>query len=116
MKKHKLVLIVLLFFPILVFAGEIPGLYRLNINPSQAVINTGESIRINVDAWAYGGNVANEVVIDMGNGDIVDVDCQSDGHNCSGSTAPVTYKFIQRFIFDFSWSLRLRISVIEIIF
>ena len=91
MRKSKFVLIFFLFFPVLVFAGEIAGLYRLNITPSQAIINTGESIRVNVDAWTYGNNVANLVTIDMGNGDAAAVNCQSGGQNCSGNTAPVTY-------------------------
>ncbi|MBU3918403.1 hypothetical protein KKC63_00620 [Patescibacteria group bacterium] len=91
MPRFKFFLIVLLLSPILVFAGEVAGLYRLNISPTQAVINTGESIRISVDAWAYSDNVANTVVIDMGNGNNVAVTCQPGGHNCSGNSAPVTY-------------------------
>jgi len=91
MRKYKLVLIFFLFFPALVFAGEVAGLYRLNISPSQAIINTGESIRVNVDAWAYGDNLANRVTIDMGNGQSSAVACQSGGHNCSGNGSPITY-------------------------
>jgi len=93
--RHFLIFVFLLFsilfLPILVFAGEVAGLYRLNITSSQAIINTGESIRVNVDAWAYGDNVANRVVIDMGNGRNVAVICQAGGHDCSGTTAAVTY-------------------------
>jgi len=93
--RHFLIFVFLLFsilfLPILVFATDVPGLYRLNITPSQAIINTGESIRVDVDAWAYGTNGANRVVIDMGNGRNVAVICQAGGNDCRGTTAAVTY-------------------------
>jgi len=90
MKKYKFILILFLFFPILVFATDVPGLYRFNISPTQAVINAGESVGINVDAWVYGSNVANNVTINMGNGQSSSVSCTG-GHNCSGVTSPVNY-------------------------